>query len=896
MHPVNPELFDPELADKQRVSALFGSSPRVILLAVGNFLGRGPAELDHHNLRIIAAASRAINDPQIVARMIDALPITKMVVAAKPMSMEKSCRQFEQVLSSYPPTTRKNLVDDLMRKTILHFLENSPPEKVPKPARDLVAIHLLELAQSRRSLDQATAIMSPFATREIVDRALDAIERRIERAEQGDTRLPLGLVDETLKAVLTNEDCTTADVVERAWNLAGRCEADESWARVLYCAAKNPELLQLEGDAILDAIDQIDVLLVASPSVEHTRRALRATLVSMSTCPETVARRAVEHGCTDVGFSVVDPRILTLRVLWYSDSSGRDLLPRMTSDEIDERVADLPSKYITAKMVSAMRNSEALRKLTTRSNELGVSQLAMLIHHPHTPDDCQFPRPSRWPALFGVFSAKVRERSSFARDECLISNRRVDDISLAKMVKNASDEVKRESLLRHAVRNPSAGPAVLEIVKTSPYLVAELARSTSSRQMHERLLNLWSQWMHKASTANWGLKVTLRSSALELGRALVGNGTVNREIYERFEQQEARWRGAGESSTTEMVVPKLFSSSSFGYGPTDVATLVLEGAAPPDRVGALVDDYVRNQHQDMADVILQLADRDLLDNVHWAQLTAMSDVHLAMRFATHPRCPTRSSELEPIAVQALENTAEAVTKGVSLPKGRPRSWDRLPDISDLTFPNAETADLLDRQKIDQSELVVLRTKRQLNEAAEIMGNCLAAYADRVHKGRCLVAIATTGVNTLAVAWGVERDSPGAVKLRVEQINSRFNTGDVPSGFREGVHRLTQQLHDGELVPVAERVSSEVEVRVSTSVDRPPRSRVVVHRTPARRRLELAANEDGASQPLAHEVDAPSVLSGVGEEGVGHRSLHEATETLLQDTPVDGDQGMEAPGF
>lgn len=885
MNDVNPELTTVDTTPRAKIAELFGSSPTVVLKAVGNFLTKMPGTLDHHNLRTIAAAAPHIRDPKLVAQLIDEIPLTGMHVAARPIDVDGVRAHLARILPSYPARTRQRLVADLVYQTTLQFVSFVPPDEATERARSFMEQHLVKLATKPDR--QAEAIASPFATARVVDAALDHIEQRIDRAARRSVghrqrKLPLQLVAGDLAQVFDSKvTCTTPAHVARAWQLVERCARDRTTMRnLIRNIVINKKLESDVGHSVLDMIGDSE-----EPSGYFKPRSfasrMRGYMVAVPEMPEDVVQRAVAEGATlsepgedefestlDLG-SLVDARLFAIRKSHYASNSG--LLNRLSSRELDRRAAALPPNQLTPRLVRQLEDSQALRVVAAKARSLSPTSLTALIENQHLPADS--PVASSWyNATLGNFRDLVRGTNDESRRRRqVIVDPRLTDAELVGIVKSAPTKRLRTARLEVAVRNPSAGQQLFDYaISLTPHsdALVMLAESTASPQMHRRLAELVTQ-IQSSDLVEFGKSDEQQQGWFFIGQriqmALRDNGSTSMYLSGESEAYECLLRKTPEGRFTIYAddvtrVPLTSSPPPYppdgyvvsGFSELDVAAAVIrDGSRANHRIDALVA-HVADQRADgdlrkAEEAVALLAEADLLSHEHWLALSGALDRHVALRFAMHRNCKTGDSLLAPAAETMISNTVEALDAGVALPSRTAlKSWDQLPDVKHAPFPRPREVELLDGRLVAGRRLKVISTPRELTEVADWMGNCLDGYQDDARQGRSVIATAGEKPDLLAVSWVVDK-TDGGVTLRVGEINSRFNRHEVPRAFATEIRSMTAQLTRRELQVEEDTTRSGVET---------PR------RAPVRRRaLDLATHAAAReARPRVERVEnAPTPL-------------------------------------
>lgn len=85
---MNEDLLTGPGTLSERITRMFGRATPVMVRAIAKYLEKGPGEFDHQHLRTIAAAAPVIGDPQLVAQLIDEMPITQMDLSVKRVDID----------------------------------------------------------------------------------------------------------------------------------------------------------------------------------------------------------------------------------------------------------------------------------------------------------------------------------------------------------------------------------------------------------------------------------------------------------------------------------------------------------------------------------------------------------------------------------------------------------------------------------------------------------------------------------------------------------------------------------------------------------------------------------------------------------------------------------------
>ncbi len=158
-----------------------------------------------------------------------------------------------------------------------------------------------------------------------------------------------------------------------------------------------------------------------------------------------------------------------------------------------------------------------------------------------------------------------------------------------------------------------------------------------------------------------------------------------------------------------------------------------------------------------------------------------------------PSCPTPPTTLNDSAAQV----AQLIRLGAAVP-AKPREWRAL--VLDVCRPyyvlpaiainSPSWTDDVDRKAVPGTNLTVRvpRDMTELSRWANFMGNCIVSvYGELVATGRSVI-LGLFDDDELLYNVGVRSDS-----LNVWEINSRFNSGNVPAEVTGGVNRLIAEL-------------------------------------------------------------------------------------------------------
>lgn len=902
MRAVNPELDAPNKSHRERVQALFGISSRVLIEAVGSFLKAEPGPLDHHNLRIIAAAAPHIGDPQLVAEMVQRLPITKMFVAARSVDLETLRDDFGAVLPKVTKTrVRQRLVTSLIEDTNRQVLEFCPPQRLTQEARATVKTRLLKLAKGTQQ-DQAVAVSSELSDNSIVKATLDAIEEKARRAEQaGETsrKLQLRFIGDALVQVIDRENAhATSEDVERAWRLVQSCEItglnQETYDVVLSKIVSNHKLNQRVAHSVLDAIDGLEAEQWAQAEFKLTPEQMRSRMAAVPDMPESAAARAVLSGIdsTDRDWSV-DNRWLLLRARHYG--SSRNLLPRLSSDQVDRTVVTFPLDQLSLFTIARMTNPEALRKLAQNASQLNPDCLAFLIANDHTPSDVRFgeisPPKSGRKQQENAWHPGLTERENW-----LVRDPRLTDAELARIVDQESDETRRSSFAKIVSTHPSARERVFRVFLKDNFNrthdsgrmnpLNRFVMYTADPGMHQLIVDTFDRYWTRAA---------YRQVVSEVAYHLMHNTHFDVKFL------PARWKenpNVAELLRDDTMIPMLSISPMRqeygygpqpGYGPMEIARKVIDSDDDDVRRFHRVDSIFSHLHHgylrhrpEAQDAILHLSEHGCLPQKHLRSLIEDPDLHLSMIAATDKTNMEANTAYELTVERSVASSASAVGRGMAVPSAdsKLRTWKDLPDESDFPFRLPSGAEALNGQIVDGSKLELVRTGRVLGDVAEHMGNCLAGYEEPAKAGNRVIATVQTASGMIAVSWNVVWDDVRRKpSLTVGEINSRFNRNEVSAKLREDVSVLTELFNNGKLKEVEKSAQTEVvgtdDAQLGSADEQTEAHTVQPVRRPAPRRpLVLDHGPVRQDRPVER---APNALSGIVRDEVS-----EQVEVVLSD--------------
>lgn len=888
------------------VGRLFGQSPRVLVNAVQRFLSRTPVpgSLDHHLLRIIAAAAPHIDDPQLVAEMVDGLPVTGMSLSAHRLDLEWAGEILGRALPRYRPRTRQRLVADLVNRSVRDVVLASPADRLTPEARELAVGYLEELARGRPG-DTRAAVESPHATPAVIAIALGTTESRIVKAEQqaarGDGELVhLGTVGVALSSIIASKNrASSGQDAIRAFRLALRCKpVTLSMIHILDSAVRNDAVVAAEGSRLLDAIG-------ALPD-EKLARDLRGVLASSSSLDEECAHRAVREGF-DYDHSP-NPRVLALRAHAYAKHKEFDpsTVPSFESATIDRKIARLPLRMLPWQAIREMEDASSLQALAQRVGGMKTAQVRLLLLN------CNLDLTTARDAMETHASKMKNSEEANAMRTTLVERDDMTDRSMAELTTHAPVGRLRSLLVTEAIAHPEMGIEVARLAmkerSRGPFTL-RMAMNSKLHQVHEIAFE------YASSRGN-----------VDILRALWRNATLDRDLASRVEETFSSWFGVrSEPSDDFDIQPRddagradwldddidildvdidpppgqpqyrtvdlselSMETSGVGYEPADLVDMVINGSARPGVIEALI----QSSRQDSAaarDALLALADANELDVDHWIALTAAPHAASALSYATHPNCPVIGNSFMLAAERLLSDTEYGFRLGVGeFPSdSKARSWSALPNKADQVLPRHVYASILDGQIVDGEPLVTPKSQRDLDNIADVMGNCLRDYEPKLRSRQSLVAWSHHGSRTFAVAWNIVGKT-----VSVEQIDAEYNSGGVPESFIEGIRDLTDKFNRGELRRVEKQVEVSNDVSRDVQSEDPPTRRV----RPGRRDPLRLASSAEEQRDLGHDQTPPppSLLAGrSGENDLATNGVEDVADAHdVQQEQVPGPTNVE----
>lgn len=812
---VNPELdLDPDAlawpgkqrnnpAFKRAVARLFGRSDGSIVRAVDDFLSKDPGNLDHHSLRLIAAAAPHFSDVNHVAHMIASLPVTKMEVAVAQLDLEATSAQFGAILPSFRSETNRKLVLDLVRRGTMHVLENSTPARVPAEGRVLIEVQLDEQLRGRTFRDLAIVLASPFATPRHLDKAIDQLDSWI-------SALPT-IVDENDRRELNqNIDTTLAMLVD-----AGMSDEQlrRMWSVVKYfvpsddyimregsiAVADDERLVSLDARGVLEFVRNASLV---EGSDDQTLDVIHGVLLNRPELPEYLAREIAQHEVT----LQPDPnvRLALARIDHYAKSSTP--MKRMSDDDLDElvRISTPPSEW-DASWITFICNPTTLSAVVQHVDSMTYDALESLVQRSDLTSE----------QLSSIIESVDMERRDWADSTIslgfvgLAESSSITDAGLVRLIEKlprSIDPEVRQSALELVGCNPASGPEVYRLMRASgsERVLAKVASRTKSPAMHGLLT-----------------EATILDGDRGLAVSLGHNGIISADLWERLARRFPEMREG--LSPAETFREWHLAAGSYGDH-EEMFELFRSGQMPPERAAGLFVALSPSDDHDR-EITSRMIDDGLISADDVSRLTADADIHRALLCATHPRVAAGLGNLVTLDAKMLAATAEAVTtRKIELPRDKNvNSWEQLPNQDDMKLSASSLRPLLEARKVAGLRLEVPQTRRDLVKLSEEMRNCLSGYVDDIAAGRRFLAFTRTADDIYAVMWNVEREEVGletmdvissghleggtddAVRpiksITIAELNSTFNEDRVPLDFRRAIERVTTQFNEGTLQPV-----------------------------------------------------------------------------------------------
>lgn len=910
-----------------RVERLFGSAPRSIVRAAARHLDKRPGALDIYHLEVIAAAAPVIGDPKLVAELIDSMPVTGMHVATDEIDIRSWRNRFREVLPHYPTVTRTKLVKDLVDKSMLHVLSNVPTDRLT-PVGEATYLEAMKRDLRGPAFALVRVANAPHMTRGLLVDVLDEVERRIERSEKGTSSrparaMPIDAVGGALVAVLrqVNEISTDKEVV-RAWKLVLRCEMTQQWRRYLTNVVLNNRGLPKDIHPTL--LDQINLL----EDIEDRQDGLCGILHHRE-LDEREARRAVELGAVpSQRLPLNTGRLALLRYHAYqTDADEGTLLPaNLSDDEIDRRLARKPNRIVDH-LIDEMTTQSVLQELCRREDELELPAFSALVRHPAldlaTAIEAiarrkeRAPRESMKADPYESVSENFRTAAFALQDDrempvyeyCLMLHPGIDAVTARTLI----DEARLQQLaylLKGVLHNVSVNSnveleqMVLDVLKqqleahTRPGDVGENNghQALSDRDVANLLRHLACN-SSSSSIHSQLVELALSTSNIHLALDLANNDMVRREVL------SPTWALFVERGTSGALAHfpywRTGHSRGWPHHPSELVREILDDPADRFMITRLIEECVEGAEGSLPEhlyatederreafhaAVGQLIDNDLLTRDEWAKLVGARDEHTAHRYITHPKCPSNAVRFVSRAERELKGTVDAMDRGLGELPARDRSvvWSDLPNPTDEGLPRTELSDVIDGQVIAGLTMRTPRTERELRDVAERMGNCIAGFVDGVRAGTHVVSYADGEQRSYAALWSVTRGR----KLRLCELNTSFNTNDVPVELRDGVARLTSDVNERRITRVA----------AVPVVNGPHRAAHVVRRPPART-AKVALHQD-VQQTDCSETrgmpDSPSTPATNADTVARHGDVDElaTVEVHVAEPPTSASAGHE----
>lgn len=569
-------------------------------------------------------------------------------------------------------------------------------------------------------------------------------------------------------------------------------------------AVKRSELAESSAASLIEEINRL-----SSPSESLV---YRSVLLCQKTLPEEWARQIVEKGVINGSYPESAVRTGVLREWTYTPgNTDGQLLPQdMAPDEIDARLARLPSKELfNSAVISVMESVDALRHIGERAGELTPHDLKYLIRNPNTSlADAGVALQLRANSTQKSASTPLHHHDEVSSEtrygyykELFLSNPHLDADTAIAMIE-AEEAPRRERLAMIAVTNAISNArqplidALAEMLVTHIETLPEYAEHYSTAM--ESMLNDVARVARSRNAQERLTHLALNDDYKELGVALARNATVGVDLLERL---DARFYDPNDSDQA-LQEPFVISKS---YGPDDVADLLLEGRASRQALEMLVNvcagrtnaatagRATAEQIEKCHEALERLASSGMLGDEHWEQLTSADDPHVAIRYASNPECPVGASRLGSPAHTQVATTLEAMDRGLGeWPRPRPNlRWDALPNDEDEELPRTDLTELIDGRVIAGIEFTTPRTIRDMEEIASKMANCVGHFAGSVEDGTSVVAVGRSEARNYAIVWNI---APDGRRLELYEVNTDFNTGEVPFELTQGVNLLTHEVN------------------------------------------------------------------------------------------------------
>lgn len=902
----------------------FENPSPIVVAALNRFVERGPRELDFRNLEMIAAAESSFTDPNHIAFVIDRMPVTQMRLATAPVDRAQAEENFRSILPHFRPATSRKLLLDLLTTSTMTVVESCPPEIVPEKTKDLVRTDLLTKLKNNE-ISKSAVLRHDFVTSEMVTVVLDHLEAELiasspDGVPDSGQLFAIGevLVPRSLESVATD------DQLLRVWNMIARSDPDTAsnmvHIDVFYRAVKVPRLVAMASESMIEWANRSDSLnevgfrpLFESPAIA-----------------ETDARYITNQFHRYQGDL---DRWGTVRQHHYRLTD--ELLPPMTSDELDIRVTQLPRQLLRDELIEEVRSPAALEILADRSGELDYQSVLALIKHEHVETHHlrriidRFSHADRGPEYVeGVI-------------ETVVKCRRAGDSLLDDLVQRVNDQPyeqfgyihdhpMNDRILEFAALNQSAGALVFDrVLRRHAQLENRYPKTETSTLLQTVAANSASPHIQRAIA-----DIAVRTRDTTLAGSLIGNGSVHVDL----------WRQLRSSFPDVSVELQPLSRSLFfgnghegdelharnaGYSEKDVADLVASNEAPPDRVKWLVENRVTGiEVPDPTRPLLKAMDAGYSDE-HIVGLTGDPDRHLALNVASRMPPTSEESRFRTPAESALSETALAVaTEGVELPRDKGlRKWGQLPNRDSVPFGPRSFDQLLEDREVAGFVLKTPKSLRDVRDLSKHMRNCLDSYANSVAKGNHVLAHVRAEADTYAVMWRIEELSreddvvgisadqvlPASamsemtspkVCIRMVEINARFNSSVVPPALVRGIHELTEQINNGtipfpspaEVIESARAVQPAQHTDNSDVVELPEAHADNAAAVETTQHTDSAAvvGPQNARQPRVRRQAVPRLISHQNGDDQPARGSHENGTPSLLARPGEPDQSDPTP--
>jgi len=190
----------------------------------------------------------------------------------------------------------------------------------------------------------------------------------------------------------------------------------------------------------------------------------------------------------------------------------------------------------------------------------------------------------------------------------------------------------------------------------------------------------------------------------------------------------------------------------------------------------------------------------------WNKTLGLVAPEAALAAASRVDLPAGVNGVEHYALSSVRESVHALEKGAEVVTAR--RWSELPNRLDEPFElPARLVSAIEGQRLCGLQAQVARNGRALDELHDTMGNCLDQYIEPARSGKIIVAfyVDKERNDIYASAWNRAADGT----LALAQMNSRFNLGQLPPGFREAEASLRASINESILAadgPVAQQSS------------------------------------------------------------------------------------------